>query len=127
MPGDKSFASTRAEPLFGLSKVENIEYQWLISRSNGAEGQQLSRLRELEEKHRAALGSEKQARALLDNTTIMKVGDLTLLYYDEEEPSDISDRNLKLHRTWRSGALIGCFFVLSFLLLLFFIFLQRRE
>ena len=46
------------DQLLGLSKIETIDYRWLLRRGDRCSPAQLLRKHELENKHHAALGTQ---------------------------------------------------------------------
>jgi hypothetical protein len=115
MPADSSTSSTGVEALPGLTKIETIDYQWLLSRVDHGDHQQLARLSELRGKHLAAL------TAATDTITI---GDLTVRYADESTRHD----KINVGRRSRSTTfkLITFAIALLFLLVCFLILIQAR-
>jgi hypothetical protein len=54
MPGDR-ITLKDIEALPGLTKIETIDYHWLVSRAEPRDSREQTRLSQLAEKHRSAL------------------------------------------------------------------------
>ena len=65
------------EQLLGLSKIETIDYRWLLRRGDRCSPGELLRREELEKKHHAALSAQSMDMAANELYALKKMADKT--------------------------------------------------
>ena len=87
------------EALPGLTKIETIDYHWLVSRAEPRDSREQTRLSQLAEKHRSALADSISVVAPESDTErVEKIGDMVIRYVDERAPAPGPSRSEKARR-----------------------------
>jgi hypothetical protein len=85
------------EALPGLTKIETIDYHWLVSRAEPRDSREQTRLSQLAEKHRSAL-ADSISVVESDTERVEKIGDMVIRYVDERAPAPGPSRSEKARR-----------------------------
>jgi hypothetical protein len=85
---EEQITSKDIEALPGLTKIETIDYHWLVNRADPRGFREQMRLPQLADKHRAALAESANVLAQgSDTEPLKKIGDLVIRYVDERAPT----------------------------------------
>lgn len=111
------------EVLPGLTKIETLDYHWLLKRSEPRDLRELARLAQLAQKRRAASLAHHAEKPLsaqaaeisvavpgLDTERVEKIGDLVVRYLEERAPIPRPSKSQKIRR------LVGALFTLTSLI-----------
>jgi hypothetical protein len=98
MPEER-ITSKDIEALPGLTKIETIDYHWLVNRAEPRDFREQTRLSQLAEKNRAAVAESINVMAQGSDTQLSKkIGDLVIRYVDERAPTPRPSRSEKARR-----------------------------
>jgi hypothetical protein len=90
---EKRITSKDIEALPGLTKIETIDYHWLVNRAEPRDFREQTRLSQLAEKNRAAVAESINVMAQGSDT--QQIGDLVIRYVDERAPTPRPSRSEK--------------------------------
>ena len=93
---EKRITSKDIEALPGLTKIETIDYHWLVNRAEPRDFREQTRLSQLAEKNRAAVAESINVMAQGSDT--QQIGDLVIRYVDERAPTPRPSRSEKARR-----------------------------